>query len=181
MTHNKQRAIIGLIISLAILSLFLIFIIINSVGDLRNTVTSRWYGGEYLGSDGVILQDKRQNCGPAALLMVFEHFKIESSIKEIEEISGMTEIGTSMLGLKKVAETKGLQAEGWHYTREDFLSAPKPALLFVRGDHFVVADSISINNSVYIRDPARGRYRISLNRLHRIWKGETLIFIDSTE
>ena len=181
MTHKKKRAIIGLILFLGIMSLFLIFIITISVVDLNNKVTARWYGAEYLGSDGVILQDKRQNCGPAALLMVFEHFQIESSVTEIEEISGMTEIGTSMLGLKKVAETKGLQAEGWHYTREDFLSAPKPALLFVRGDHFVIADSISINNSVYIRDPARGRYRISLNGLHRIWKGETLIFIDSTE
>lgn len=181
MTHKKYRTIIGLITFVLAILLFPIIIGIINNHELRNTISARWYGGEYLGTEGVLLQDKGPNCGPAALLMVFHNFGIESSIREIEKVSGMTDAGTSMFGLKQMAEVKGLRAEGWRYTLDDFLTAPKPAILFVRGDHFVVVDSISINNQVYIRDPARGQYNISLNGLNRIWKGETLIFLEVTE
>jgi ABC-type bacteriocin/lantibiotic exporter with double-glycine peptidase domain len=137
---------------------------------------SWWMGGEYLGSEGVVLQDKQNDCGPAALKMVFDHYDIPSTLAEIEQSVGLTAKGSSMLALKEMAELKGLRAEGWRYTLEDFLKAPKPVILFVDGDHFAVVDSVTANNDVVMRDPAIGKLKLPLKKLSRIWKGETLVF-----
>jgi ABC-type bacteriocin/lantibiotic exporter with double-glycine peptidase domain len=58
----------------------------------------------------------------------------------------------------------------------DLIEAPKPALLFVNDNHYIVIDSISSNRLAYGRDPAYGRYSISLRGLKKSWNGETLVF-----
>jgi len=132
-------------------------------------------GGEFLGKEGVVLQDKPNNCGPAALKMIFDHFEIPARLMEIEQHVDLTHRGSSMLALKEMAELKGLKAEGWRYTLEDFLKAPMPAIVFVHDDHFAVVDSVSIDQQVYVRDPALGKLKIPVKKLPRIWNGETLI------
>lgn len=149
------------------------------------SVTAWQSEGEFLGTEGVVLQSKRNDCGPSALLMAFEHFGIRSSVAEIEQQLPMTNRGSSMLALKEMAELKGLRAEGWRFTLEDFLchftesrttgKAPMPMILFIHGDHFAVVDSVRGDQVIYLRDPARGRFRFHANKLPRIWNGETLV------
>jgi len=137
---------------------------------------SAWkMGAEYLGTDGVVLQKKRNNCGPAALKMVFDHYGITSTLAEIEQHVGLTTKGSSMLALKEMAELRGLKAEGWRLTTEDFLKRPFPSLLFVHDDHYIVADSVDVNAIVFLRDPALGRLRMKSEKLVKIWNGETLV------
>ncbi|GEM_PF-861559 len=140
-----------------------------------------WMGGEYLGDTGVVRQDKRNNCGPAALKMVFDHYGISSALVEIESNVGLTEKGSSMLALKEMAELKGLKAEGWRLTLEDFLKVPMPAIVFVHGDHFAVVDSVTDDNDVVMRDPALGKVKLPGKKLLRIWNGETLVFRTRTQ
>ncbi len=147
-----------------------------SSADGMKRFNAWWMGGEYLGSQGVVLQDKRNNCGPAALKMVFDHYGIPATLEEIERNIGLTEKGSSMLALKEMAELKGLKAEGWRYTLEDFLKAPKPAIVFVHEDHFAVVDSVTENQEIVMRDPALGTLKLAAKRLPRIWNGETLVF-----
>ncbi|MBM4169234.1 MAG: hypothetical protein FJ215_08775 [Ignavibacteria bacterium] len=138
---------------------------------------SAWrVGGEYLGSEGVVLQDKRNNCGPAALKMVFDHYGISMTLAEIEKNVELTAKGSSMLALKEMAELHGLKAEGWRYTLEDFLKTQLPAIVFVHSDHFVVVDSITEGGEIFMRDPAVGRVKVDAKRLPTIWNGETLVF-----
>jgi ABC-type bacteriocin/lantibiotic exporter with double-glycine peptidase domain len=137
---------------------------------------SWWMGGEYLGSEGVVLQDKQNNCGPAALKMVFDYYGIPSTLAEIEQSVGLTAKGSSMLALKEMAELKGLRAEGWRYTLKDFLKAQMPVIVFVNGDHFAVVDSITEHKEILMRDPALGRLKLPAKRLPNIWNGETLVF-----
>ena len=137
---------------------------------------SAWYvGGEYEGKGGVLMQTRYNNCGPCALQMIFDYYKIPSTVDEIERNIRLTENGTTMLALKEMAELKGLHAEGWRLTSKDFLNSSFPLLLFVRNDHFVVADSIC-NYTVFLRDPAIGRVIIPTRKLSQIWQGEALIF-----
>jgi ABC-type bacteriocin/lantibiotic exporter with double-glycine peptidase domain len=137
---------------------------------------SAWYvGGEYEGNEGVLMQTRYNNCGPTALQMVFDYYKIPSTVDEIEQKVGLTEKGTTMLALKEIAELKGLHAEGWRLTLKDFMNSSFPLLLFVRHDHFVVADSIC-NHIVFLRDPAIGKVKIPTRKLSKIWQGEALVF-----
>ncbi|MEE9222593.1 MAG: hypothetical protein V3V40_03980 [Nitrosomonadaceae bacterium] len=41
--------------------------------DFPQKFTASIRGAEFLGQDGVVFQDKRSNCGPAALKMVFDY------------------------------------------------------------------------------------------------------------
>ena len=132
-------------------------------------------GGEYVGKDSVRLQTRENNCGPASLQMIFDHYGIVATIEEIERSTGMTEKGVTMYALKETAILKGLYADGWRLTMEELLGIRFPALLFVNTDHFVIADSAR-GEELFLRDPAIGRVRISRWRLSQIWKGETLLF-----
>ena len=133
-------------------------------------------GGEFLGEEGVILQDKYNNCGPAALQMVFDFYGVQSSIRQIEESLPLSKKGSSMFSLKLLAEKKGLKAKGWRLTLKDLPNTPMPAVLFVHGDHFVVADSVSSDGDFFLRDPALGRLKVPQRNIRRIWHGETLVF-----
>ena len=82
--------------------------------------------------------------------------------------------GSSMLALKKMAESFGFRATGWRLTQYALENCHFPVILFVHQDHFVVADSIS-SQQIYLRDPAIGRVRIPIKELSRIWKGELLL------
>jgi ABC-type bacteriocin/lantibiotic exporter with double-glycine peptidase domain len=175
---RKKRVLAGLALA-ALFCLavgFLAVVHILSSPDGWRRVLAWQSGGEFLGTDGVVLQDNRNNCGPAALKMVFDHYGISSSTMEIEESVGITDKGSSMLALREMALLKGLRAVGWRYTLEAFLKAPMPAILFVNHDHFVVVDSVSDIGDVYLRDPAVGRIKLSQRRLTSLWRGETLVF-----
>jgi ABC-type bacteriocin/lantibiotic exporter with double-glycine peptidase domain len=74
-----------------------------------------------------------------------------------------------------MAERKGLHAEGWRLTFSDFVNSTFPLLLFVRNDHFVVADSVR-DHIVFLRDPSIGKVIIPAMELTRIWHGEALVF-----
>lgn len=132
-------------------------------------------GGVYLGAQGVRLQKGANDCGPASLQMIFDYYEIPSAVHEMRQAIGMNVNGSTMLALKELAELKGLQVQGWRLTSKDFSSVFFPALLFVRDDHYIVADSVSGEN-VFVRDPAIGRLRISRGKLIKIWKGEILLF-----
>ena len=131
-------------------------------------------GESYLGNSGVLFQKRPNGCGLTALRMIFQHFGAEISEQEMERQAEVSGSGYSMLTLKKVAESKGFRASGWRLTQYDLKDSPFPLILFVRQNHFVVADSVS-SHHVYIRDPAVGRIRISLKELSRIWSGEALL------
>ena len=128
-------------------------------------------------NDTVILQSSSNDCGPAALQMIFEHFGIQTSREEIDTEVHPGEEGTPMLRLMKMAEKKGLRTAGWRLTFDDLAKRNAPAILFIRKRHFVVVDSVR-SDRVFMRDPGNGRMIYSKSQLLRVWKGEALIFAD---
>ena len=134
----------------------------------------------YLGVDGVILQDHSNNCGLAALMMVFEYHGIRASQEEMERKAKPARQGVSMSTLKELSQSFGLQATGWRLNFGDLPVVRFPAILFVENHHFVVVDSIGEGGSLFVRDPAIGRLRIPKKVLMDRWKGETLAFSNNT-
>lgn len=138
---------------------------------------SLFHGVTYLGSDGVYLQKSSWDCGDAALKMIFDHYGIPVVYDDLLSQLDASAAGTSMLSLKKLSEAKGLHCEGWRLTFEDLRHAPLPAILILRGSHYVVLDSLTPSGEVLLRDPARGKLLLSPRKLKSIWKGEALLFL----
>lgn len=176
---KKSTEFIALVLILVAGGMILGFAIVIASPDGPRRFSAWRVGGDFAGTDGVVLQDKRNNCGPAALQMAFEHFGIASSVREIEEQVGLTERGSSMPALKEMAERKELKAEGWRLTVKDFPASTKPCIVFLNGDHFALVDSVSGAGKVYLRDPAIGNVRIPLSRFPALWNGETLLFFNA--
>ncbi len=129
----------------------------------------------FLGTEGVILQNRRNDCGLAALAMVLRHNGIEASMEEIEDRAGLSHRGASMLRLKDIAAQFNLCASGWRIEYDDLNHVKLPAILFVGDRHFVVVDSVDERMAACIRDPAVGRLRIPRRILEQKWKGEVLL------
>lgn len=133
-------------------------------------------GVVYKGGEGVVWQRDSYDCGAAALQMVFTHFSIASDYDDLLLRLEISPGGTSMLRLKHAAEAKGLRCSGWRLTTRDLPDIPLPAILFMRKNHFVVLDTFNPAGTIIIRDPARGRLQLTLQKLESIWRGESLLF-----
>jgi ABC-type bacteriocin/lantibiotic exporter with double-glycine peptidase domain len=174
---NKQKfiALFVIFILIVCLSCLIWFGIFLHTPNASQKISAFMMGAEYLGSEGVLLQTKQNDCGPTALKMIFEKYRILLSLEEIEKGVGLTQKGSTMLALKEMAEIKGLKSEGRKLTLDEFLKQQFPVLLFVHNDHYVVVDSVK-NREIFIRDPAIGRIKMEKSKLVDIWNGETLIF-----
>jgi len=132
-------------------------------------------GVEYLGDEEVILQKNRNDCGVAALKMIFDHFEIPVSYEEICE-KVLEKGGSTMLSLKRMANSKGLKVEGFILSFEDLRKVKLPAITFVNGKHYVVISKITEDRKIIVLDPSIGKLKYSFRQFQRIWKGYTLIF-----
>ncbi|MFW6173869.1 MAG: cysteine peptidase family C39 domain-containing protein [Elusimicrobiota bacterium] len=132
-------------------------------------------GAKYLGEDGVILQKKGRDCGPASLKMIFDYFNIPITLEKIsKKVPGQK--SSSMLSLKEMAELKGLKVEGWRLSFKDSKNIKFPAIAFINRNHFVVISKVSSNGEIIVLDPSIGKLKYSSRRFQKIWKGEILIF-----
>ena len=143
-----------------------------------NEFAARQLGGTYLGTRGVVMQDKGNNCGPAALKMVLEHYGKVVPLRDLEKSVSAREEGWSMKALTEIAERNGIHATGWMMSADELRTRDLPAILFVENRHFVVVDSVDRVGFFYVRDPALGRLRFHKNALRKIWTGKALMFTD---
>jgi ABC-type bacteriocin/lantibiotic exporter with double-glycine peptidase domain len=141
-----------------------------------NEFAARQLGGTFLGLDGVVMQDRNNNCGPAALKMILEHYGKAVPLRDLENGVRAREEGWSMKALTEIAERNGIHATGWRLSANDLCERALPAILFVENRHFVVVDSADRVGFFYVRDPALGRLRLHRKALNKIWTGKALVF-----
>jgi uncharacterized protein len=132
---------------------------------------------------GVVRQGFDYSCGAAALATLFNAIGQETTEREIllQVFSGLTTVqahetmqkGLSLLDLKRVAEQRGLAAEGFR-VRAPILSAlNKPVLVRIEPygyAHFAVLRGLR-DDRAYLADPARGNVRMSTARFLQMWQG----------
>lgn len=123
-----------------------------------------------------ILQDRSNNCGPAALQMILKHHGVDVSIRRLEQESKMGWKGVSIQGLKDAGELHGLPSKAWRLQWEDLSGANFPVIAFLRGGHFVVVDTLEPTGFVRVRDPLIGRMKISKEEFVKRWGGEVITF-----
>ena len=123
----------------------------------------------------VIRQEGRSDCGPAALQMILAHHRVAATQAELRRLAGTDERGTSVLGLRRAASAKGLDAVASRRSTDELQNAVLPAIAFVNDDHFVVVRRVQAGR-VVIDDPASGRVRLSLATFDVLWNGTVLTF-----
>ncbi len=80
-------------------------------------------------------------CGPKSLFQVCTQLGVATDLEELTRLAETDENGTTMAGLRKAAQQKGLQAVGLKISLSELARCPEPAICLLWGDHFVVARS----------------------------------------
>ena len=133
-------------------------------------------GARFVGTAGVELQERGNDCGPACLKAVLAGRGIERSLPYLRLASGTTPLGTSMHRLRVTAGRLGVDARSWTIRDGDLAVLPLPAIAFVNGDHFVVVRRFAAEGVLEVDDPAVGRLHWPLRSFRRAWAGHVLVF-----
>ena len=143
--------------------------------DSKAALNNLFRGGEFLDKSGVVLQEASNDCGAAALKMVFDHYRI---VRPLEDWTGDLidrPEGTSMLRLKEVSERWGLRAEGWRISSQDIETIPLPSIALMNRNHYVVIESIQDTGDLIYADPSFGRLKMKTIQFLSRTKGEMLL------
>jgi predicted double-glycine peptidase len=120
------------------------------------------------------LQAKYNSCGPAVLAYIFSYFGKDTLEKELIRKMALTERGTSMLELKRVATENGFQAAGVKENYQALMAEPLPVIAYINDSHYVVVIKITPYH-VSVFDPAIGHVQISRSIFERAWNGYLLL------
>lgn len=105
----------------------------------------------------IILQDRAAQCGPVCLQMVTGHYGRTVELEELERLTGMTDQGTSLLGVNDAAESLGFKTLAAKIPFDKFVEeAPLPAMVHWKNNHFTVVYQLDFD-SVWVADPAQGK------------------------
>ena len=93
-------------------------------------------------------------CGPKSLLAVCRNLGVQAVLDELMGLSGFgKKTGTTMLGLKRAAEAKGLHAVGMKIGLTELSALAVPAIAQLWDNHFVVVENSENANQFKITDP----------------------------
>ncbi len=124
------------------------------------------------------LQSDQMGCGPACINAILRYYGRKTSIELINNLSGLTQKGTTFSGLKKASEKFGLVANGYSNCKiADFDGLKLPILLQVERDHvlhFIVVFKKSKDKFLCF-DPAIGNCKLSGNEIDNMWKSKKLL------
>ncbi len=168
-----MKKIIVPLIGIAIFLILMIYFFISN-DQIVNQLKAMGMHAEYLGRENVEFQTSKNDCGIRSIGMLLKTRGKTITQKEIDSLIKNNPNGLSMLQLKTIALMHGVEVTGWNLSYTDLKHSPFPSLLFVHGDHFVVADSAT-EREIYIRDPGLGRLKMGREEFQSIWKGQSLV------
>ncbi|WP_158829575.1 peptidase domain-containing ABC transporter [Mucilaginibacter lacusdianchii] len=114
------------------------------------------------------------DCGPACLKMIAHHYGKNYDLRELKEYCDVTRLGITLKDIIAGSEKIGLETAAVRLTIDELASAPLPAILYWRQEHYVVIYSISTKKGkkcFCVADPAFGKVRLSEDEFIRQWKG----------
>jgi len=123
---------------------------------------------------------RRNLCGPICIQEVLKRAGVDAGVDELARLAGTDTEGTSLEGLARAAQTKGLKAQS---LRIDTLEELKfildelelPVIAHVFDSHYVLVESIG-EDTVLLSDPNFHRVESSRSRFEAIWNGVALAF-----
>lgn len=127
-----------------------------------------------------VLQHSEEDCGAASLASIAKYYGRTFTLNHIREVVGTGQLGTTLLGLKRGAETLGFNARTVKATPElinQLNEAPLPAIIHWRGNHWVVLYGNHGKKCVVV-DPAVGVRYISKKDLAENWADWLMLLLE---
>lgn len=118
-----------------------------------------------------VTQHSQEDCGAACLAAISKYYGRNLTLNRIREAVGTGQFGTTLLGLKRGAESLGFQARPVKTSPEllnNIKEAPLPAVIHWKGNHWVVLYGKKGKKYV-IADPAVGVRYLSEKDLTAGW------------
>ena len=131
-----------------------------------------------------IKQTDPKDCGPVCMAMISNYYGYSVSVTRLREYGGTDLQGTNIVGLMKIAEKLGFNAQGVRAEDPSALyEIPTPSIAHVITKdgfaHFVIIEEVR-NNIVTVADPAKGRRTEKIEEFCQYWTG-VLVLIEKNK
>jgi ABC-type bacteriocin/lantibiotic exporter with double-glycine peptidase domain len=169
---NRRRVAVVLTVSVALL------VVWNKREALGSRAGAYALGAVYLGDSAVHRQKSLQDCGVAALHMLFDtHHRPFAAGDSLLAVVKGRDRGLSFAEMATIARGAGLSAHGYEMNLDALARMNGPTIAHLK-THYVVVDRVR-RDSVDIRDPLLGRLRLPASRFQQEWSGRVLVVLDS--
>ena len=119
----------------------------------------------------VVMQMEALECGAASLCMVMAYYEKWVPLEQVRKDCGVSRDGSKASNILKAARSYGFTAKGYRYEPEQLRENGKfPCIVHWEFNHFVVCDGFR-GGKVYLNDPARGSYAVSMERFDEGFTG----------
>ena len=128
-----------------------------------------------------VLQHSEEDCGAACLATVAKFYGKTFSLAHTREAVGTGKLGTSLLGLKRGAESLGFNARGVKASAamlDHIKEVPLPAILHWKGLHYVVLYGQK-GKKYIIADPGVGLRYLSKQELTAGWENGIMLLLET--
>ncbi|MEM6448097.1 MAG: peptidase domain-containing ABC transporter [Cyanobacteria bacterium P01_D01_bin.123] len=130
-----------------------------------------------------VLQHSEEDCGAACLATIAKHYGRTFSMNRVREAVGTGQLGTTLLGLRRGAETLGFNAQAVKASPElvDRMNeVPLPAVIHWKGVHWVVLYGQKRRHYV-IADPGIGIRFVRRQELDAAWSNGVMLLLEPDE
>ena len=119
----------------------------------------------------VVMQLEALECGAACLCMILAYYDKWIPLEQVRKDCGVSRDGSNAANIMMAAENYGMEVNAYRYEPEDLRSdGVFPCIIHWNFNHFVVCDGFR-GNKVYLNDPARGDYSVSLETFDESFTG----------
>ncbi|MCR5683913.1 MAG: NHLP family bacteriocin export ABC transporter peptidase/permease/ATPase subunit [Lachnospiraceae bacterium] len=123
----------------------------------------------------VIMQMEALECGAASLCMIMAYYEKWIPLEQVRRDCGVSRDGSKASNVLKAARSYGMAAKGYRFEPADLRAKGHfPCIIHWEFNHFVVCDGFR-GNKVYLNDPAKGSYSVSLEDFDKSFTGICLM------
>lgn len=132
-------------------------------------------------------QHDAKDCGPTCLRMISCFYGQTYSIEFLREMTHISKMGVSMLGISETAEKIGFRTIGARLTFNKLENIPLPCIVYWNQNHFIVVYHIERKKNniyLYIADPVAGKLKYTEEEFCNCWinghrneKGDGLVLL----
>ena len=123
----------------------------------------------------VVMQLEALECGAACLCMLMAYYDKWVPLEQVRKDCGVSRDGSKASYILKAARSYGFSARGFRMEPEQLRATGRfPCIIHWEFNHFVVLDGFR-GGKVWLNDPARGDYSISLEDFDRGFTGICLM------
>lgn len=132
-------------------------------------------------------QHDAKDCGPTCLRMIACFYGQTYSIEFLREMTHISKMGVSMLGISETAEKIGFRTIGARLTFNKLENIPLPCIVYWNQNHFIVVYHIERKKNnvyIYIADPVAGKLKYTEEEFCNCWinghrneKGDGLVLL----